>query len=272
MSSLINDLKRTIVFLGTINEKKEYQYYATGFLLDIKDEFHLVTAKHVVRDSKTGDIKDKDMIAFFNLKDGTIGHRPISDIKNAFSVDWIFHESSEVDIAIIPFGVDLEKDDVRTIPESIFLTSDKLFELYDVFFLAHQPNVLPQNKISPIIRTGVISLINTDGTFYIDAPAFPGNSRSPVFLRPSALSFDEKAFHIGGFQYGGKFVGIIGEYVPYQEVAVSIQTSRPRVVFEENTGLSRVWPVTFIKEIIESDVFKKQLERLQKESLDSMKQ
>jgi hypothetical protein len=65
-------------------------------------------------------------------------------------------------------------------------------------------------------------------------------------------------------QLGGKFVGIIGEYLPYQEVAISIQTGRPRVVFEENTGLSKVWSVTFIKEIIESSTFKQQLYKLVK--------
>lgn len=63
---------------------------------------------------------------------------------------------------------------------------------------------------------------------------------------------------------GGKFIGIVGEYVPYQEVAISNQTGRPRVVFEENTGLSKVWSVPFIKEIIESSAFKQQLGKVVK--------
>ena len=63
---------------------------------------------------------------------------------------------------------------------------------------------------------------------------------------------------------GGKFIGIIGEYLPYQEVAISTQTGRPRVVFEENTGLSRVWSVNFIREIMESNTFKQQLDKVVK--------
>ncbi len=63
---------------------------------------------------------------------------------------------------------------------------------------------------------------------------------------------------------GGKFIGIIGEYLPYQEVAISTQTGRPRVVFEENTGLSRVWSVNFIREIVESNTFKQQLDKVVK--------
>jgi predicted oxidoreductase (fatty acid repression mutant protein) len=62
---------------------------------------------------------------------------------------------------------------------------------------------------------------------------------------------------------GGKFIGIIGEYVPYREVAISAQTGRARVIFEENTGLSKVWSVDFIKEIIDSDKFKEQLKKIQ---------
>jgi len=63
---------------------------------------------------------------------------------------------------------------------------------------------------------------------------------------------------------GGKFIGIIGEYLPYQEVAISTQTGRKRVVFEENTGLSRVWSVNFIREIVESNTFKQQLDKVVK--------
>ena len=54
-------------------------------------------------------------------------------------------------------------------------------------------------------------------------------------------------------------MGIIGSYIPYEEIAVSVQTGHPRVVFEENTGLARVWSVEFIKEIMESDIFRKQI-------------
>ncbi len=57
-------------------------------------------------------------------------------------------------------------------------------------------------------------------------------------------------------------IGIIGQSVTYQEVARSTQTGRARVIFEENTGLSKVWSVDFIKEIIDSDKFKEQLDKI----------
>jgi hypothetical protein len=264
MRGLINEIKKTIVFLGKTTAEGKIQFYATGFLVNIQNIFHLLTAKHVVVDPQTGNFIDRGMVAFFNSRDGKIVSRSIDDLKAHLAVNWIFHENRDVDIAIIPFGLDPQKDDVKTIPENLFLTTDRLFELYDVFFLSYQPGIQPQKRISPVIRSGTISLINGDQTFYIDASAFPGNSGSPVFLKPSPIRFDQGGISIGGDQLGGKFVGIIGEYIPYQEVAISTQTGRPRVVFEENTGLSKVWSVTFIKEIIESSTFKQQLDNLVK--------
>lgn len=265
MRTMIDQFKKTIVFLGKPTEKpEETQFYATGFLINIQNIFHLATAKHVVVDSRTGKSTDDGMLAFFNLKDGSVSARPLNAIKTKFAVDWILHENKDVDIAILPFGLDPQKDDVKTIPDNMFLTTDRLFELYDVFFLSYQPGIRPQKRISPVIRNGIISLINDDKTFYIDASAFPGNSGSPVFLRPSPIRFDEGGVSIGGDQLGGKFIGVIGEYLPYQETAISTQTGRPRVVFEENTGLSKVWSVSFIKEIMESDTFKQQLGKVVK--------
>jgi hypothetical protein len=263
MNVMIEEIRKTIVFLGKITEGN-IQFSATGFLVEFQHIFHLVTAKHVVADPKTGSLTDTGLFAFFNSKGENIGARSFDEIKKDVGVDWIFHDNKEVDIAVIPFLLNAETDDVKVIPENMFLTVDKVSELFDVFFLSYQPGIQPQKKILPIIRTGIVSLINNDKTFYIDASAFPGNSGSPVFIKPSPITFGESSIVLGGDPVGGKFVGIIGEYVPYQEVAISTQTGRPRVIFEENTGLSKVWSYTFIKEIMESDKFKQQLDKLVK--------
>jgi hypothetical protein len=264
MKKLIEEVKKTVVFLGKIDHEGKPQFYATGFLVSVQNIYHLLTAKHVVVDMKTSELKDDEILAFFNSQDGGIASLSIKDIKRSFGVNWIFHQNAEVDIAIIPFGLDPQKDDVKVIPDNLFLLPDSLFELYDVFFLSYQPGVKFQKRVAPIIRGGTISIINEDKTFHVDASAFPGNSGSPVFLKPSPIRFDDKGISIGGDQLGGKFVGIIGEYIPYQELAISTQTGRPRVIFEENTGLSKVWSVTFIGEILKSSAFGEQLNKLVK--------
>ena len=263
----IRQNKKTIVFLGEMNKEGKIQPHATAFLVMIKNVFHLVTAKHVIMeymDGKfTGKLIDSNLLAVFNMKDGGIGWRYIAAIKNKYGVNWVFHQNENVDIAVIPFPLDPQKDDVVVIPDSMFITADRIFELYDVYFLSYQPGIEIQDRILPIIRTGTISLINKDRTFYIDGFAFPGNSGSPVFIKPLPMRFGDKgSIEVGPGPLGGAFVGIIGEYIPYQEFAISTQTKRPRVVFEENTGLSKIWSVEFIKEIMESTPFTLQLKKL----------
>ena len=137
---------------------------ATAFLVNINNVFHLVTAKHVVYNNKTGLISDDEMYMFFNTMDGAIMARSICDIKKMLKIDWIFHEDSNVDVAIIPFGLD-ENDDVLFIPDNTFLSADQLYEVHDIFFLSYQPGIKIAKKITPIIRSGTISLMNEDNTF-----------------------------------------------------------------------------------------------------------
>lgn len=268
MKELLEEIKKTVVFIGETRINRENNpediFVATGILVQIDNIFHLITAKHVVFDNEKKELKNSELWIAFNTKDNKIVKRPIKDIKKKFEVEWIFHEKDKVDLAIIPTALNPQSDDVKVINPNLFLTIEQLYELYDVFFLSFQPGIPTENVIKPVIRNGTISRINKDKSFYIDGFAFPGNSGSPVFLKPSPIRFDKGNISLGGDPWGGKFVGIIGEYLPYQEIAVSIQTGKPRVIFEENTGLSKVWSIEYLNEIIESDLFKNQLEKIKK--------
>ena len=260
----IEIIKKTCVFIGELNPKGEPEYYGTGFIVGIRGRLHLVTAKHVVMENVngqfTGKLIDSTYQVFFNKKDKSLGWHSLREIKDFFNAKWIFHKNPNVDIAIIPFGLDTLHDDMVSIPEDFFMTSERLYELYSVYFLSFQPGLQLKTKINPIFRSGSISLKNDDKTFYIDAFAFPGNSGSPVFLTPSSMRFDNPGTLNIGDPLGHKFIGIIGEYLPYQDIAISIQTKRPRVVFEENTGLAKVWSIEYLDEIIQSPDFKKQFD------------
>ena len=256
---LIKKAQKTIVFLGTLDEEKRILPCATGFLVSIDGVFHLVTAKHVVQDLKTGKSIDASMYAFNNGKEiDKVSARRLCELKDHFGTDWIFHSQADIDIAIMPFPIRPQEDDCLVIPDELFLEQDNLFELYDIFCLSFQPGTT-LTKIAPILRSGTISRMNGDGTFYIDAAAFPGNSGSPVFLKPSPIRFDQKGISIGQDKLGGKFIGVIGSYIPYNDAAYSAQTGELRVVFQENTGLSLVWSVDCIRDIIKSEQFLKQL-------------
>jgi hypothetical protein len=92
----------------------------------------------------------------FNRKNGTIGKISIKEIENQFGVRWLFHENEEVDIALIPFPINPETDDVMLISNELFGSFEKLSELYEVFYLSFQPGVSRYGRVEPIIRTGVI--------------------------------------------------------------------------------------------------------------------
>lgn len=261
MKKIINQIKESVVFLGYIGSGQE-QIVGTGFLMQIEGVFHIVTAKHVI---------DKDwqnLHVFLNSKHlNKPLAKPLSVIYNG-GHSWIRHPDPQVDIAILPFLK--EKDDkVVFIPDEMILKNiEEINELIDVFYVSFQPglnNFQQDGCVNPIIRKGVVSRMNNNNTFYIDGSAFPGNSGSPIFVLPSAVKINDDGVSIGG-PMKITLAGIMGAYIPYRDVAISQQTGNPRVIFEENTGLSLVWSAKFIDEIIHSNDFKNQINII-KESL-----
>ena len=101
-----------------------------------------------------------------------------------------------------------------------------------------------------IVRHGIIARIQDwlqghAGEFLIDSSIFPGNSGGPVFTKPEHI-------HITGTRSFAQcsLIGMVSSYVPYQESAVSTQTGKVRMTFEENSGLGVVIPVDQICETI----------------------
>ncbi len=185
--TILEQLKKTIIFLGEVYEEdggfRNHILFATGFLVDIEEITHLVTAKHVVMNQSNNRI-NKNLQVYFNKKGGGAEFLPISEIIRKFKVKWMFHKDENVDNAIIPFGSDPKTADILCITKEYFAKKDELNELSNVFYLSFQPGIPMLTKILPFVRAGVISLINPDdGIIYIDGFAFPGNSGSPVFIK-----------------------------------------------------------------------------------------
>lgn len=271
--------KQNIIVLGQLDSvfQKQNQkidtllvprFFGTGFLVEIDSIFHLVTAKHVVVNSDAYGNLDtkangKEIFGFYYDNNGQVQYRSLDTIKAKFNIDWIFHSDPQVDIAIIPFAIN-KNDNLKIIPQKDFLGTKSIFETYQVYFVSYHPAITNVNDLNPIFRIGNVSRKNKNSTLFIDAFAFPGNSGSPVFLSPSPIRFDSNTFNIGSDPLGDKFIGIIGAYIPYEEVAVSTQTQRPRVIFQENSGLALIWTVDFINEIINSKKMQDQLKNIKK--------
>jgi V8-like Glu-specific endopeptidase len=237
--------KKTIVYLGVEDKNHNPVFLGTGFLLSYKGYLYVVTAKHVV-DGLYKNYKDDDITFFLNTKEGGGQIIKMDWIVRRSNAKWIF--SKRYDVAIMPF-VAMNNIDYKSIPENFLVTSEDLIELQDVFYISYQPGIESPGKITPIVRSGSVSIINEDGGFVLDAFVFPGNSGSPVFIKPNIFD-DEKAK-----TESCKLIGIVGAYLPYQDVAISAQTNRPRIVFEENTGLAIISPAQALKSIFETDEF-----------------
>ncbi|MBN1688241.1 MAG: trypsin-like peptidase domain-containing protein [Candidatus Omnitrophica bacterium] len=259
---LLPEIKKAVVFLGVLDSSGKPIVNATGFLVRYEEHAYLTTAKHVVYNSETNEFQDEDQVALVNLKSGKVSARAIQELKKRFRIEWIFHEDPAVDLAILPFPINAEQDAVKVVPDRLFLEAASVHELADVFFLSSHPGMIETQPLRPVIRMGGVSLVEGDKTFYIDAASFPGSSGSPVFLKPSPFNFSDRGMTLSTKNIGIECIGIVGEFIHYSEVAVSAQTGRPRVVFEQNTGMSRVWSVEYLQDIFQSKAFKKQHQSL----------
>ena len=102
-----------------------------------------------------------------------------------------------------------------------------------------------------IARSGSIARIRdaisgSTTSFLVDAFVFPGNSGGPVVLKPESIA-------VGGAKpiRLAYLIGVVAGYVTYKDVAVSMQTKRPRVIFEENSGLTAVYPIDFVEQAVQ---------------------
>lgn len=251
---VLRDVKKSILYLGEDGPEGPLAS-ATGFVIDVGNVNYLVTARHVIV-RPDGSRRDENMKAYFNLKTGAVGSRSIALVRAQTGCDWVMTPDPSIDIALTPIGINATTDDILRVPPEIWKPMADVPETTELLFIAYQPNAGYANRVAPVIRTGMLSRINDDKTFYMDGPAFPGNSGSPVFVRPvPARYLSNGNISVGPDPLAFSFVGVVGEYVPYIDSAVSPQTDRVRITFEENTGLTRVWSTDSIHALIGSPTF-----------------
>ena len=104
-----------------------------------------------------------------------------------------------------------------------------------------------------IVRQGCIGRISDllDNpqveSYLVDAFTFPGNSGGPVVSATSLNSI------LGTKSQNASYlIGVVKGFLPYQDVAFSKQTGRPRIAFEENSGLTEVIPIDYVEETIQA--------------------
>lgn len=257
-----------VVAIGSVDSQNKTSWVASGFLYGhhtptkeapTRYTVFLVTNRHVFEGLhqvfvRFNPRKPDEPACLYSVPLLDVNDKPI----------WLSHPNEEIDVAVIPINYQrLKKEAMQA---NYFLSNmhvanvQKLNELGIIegdfaYVLGFPMGIVGTTRNTVIARSGTIArirdaLTNDNNEFLIDAFVFPGNSGGPVVSKPEALAIEgtkrQKASYL---------IGIVKQYVPYKDVAISLQTKRPRVVFEENSGLAAVHPIDFVQEII-----KKQLE------------
>ena len=238
---------------------------ATGFLVgkfykeesDAKNYFvFLVTNKHVLKDKKS-------IIVRFNPKSSSESAAldfSISLLDEGNKPKWVGHPNEDIDVAAIAINTKTLRDMDRKYdyfkPEHIINIKDAATEGISegsfVYALGYPMGIVDPDRQYVISKSGTIARIRDAfegkrNEFIIDISIFPGNSGGPVVSKPELTGLEgTKAFP------KCSLLGMIKGYIPYKDIAISQQTKRPRVIFEENSGLASVITSDFIIETIET--------------------
>lgn len=248
--------------------RMQWQTTGTGFFYGflVKDdgestkreyEIYLVTARHVVANRNNLKARLNPQSAGTAGKEFEVPTNPPPGQNT-----WFFHPDPLIDIAAVRvnynelmssgFAVNFFAQDDHTTDRSQ-MQSQGTGAGDSVFVLGFPMGLAGQQRNYVIVRQGVIARIsemldNASTTFMVDSFVFPGNSGGPVVSRP-------EAFAIEGSQPVPKatLIGVVTQSRNYVDTALSQQTNRPRISFEENAGLADVLPIDYVNEAIAAD-------------------
>ncbi len=252
-----------VVALGIEGPSSDRKWIASGFLYghyiaDNEDgtkayKVYLVTNRHVFE-------KLSRIYLRFNPRTNEPAREYTLNLLNENGAPlWFPHPNAEIDVAIIPINFNLLQEHAMQVAyfqsDQHVANVDKLNELEIIegdfaYVLGFPMGLVGGERNTVIVRSGSIArirdaLVRANPEYLIDAFVFPGNSGGPVVSKPEALAIQGTKSQSAAY-----LIGIVKSYVSYQDVAVSLQSKRPRVIFEENSGLAAVHPIDFVQEAI----------------------
>ena len=253
----------TVVAIGIGDNPNNRHWIGTGFIYgnlagkndDGGSQYRtwLITNKHVLSGFNKIFVK-------FNSEQGSDSKDyDIPLIARNGRPKWVGHPNENVDVATMSVSPKFLQEEERRF--SFFRSDNHVFtksqmleegitEGDGVFVLGFPIGWVSQERQYVICRGGHIARIRdfledkaTD--YLINATVFPGNSGGPVIISPSVTA-------IQGTKSVSKacLIGLVKAYMPYRDIAVSQQTQKARITFEENSGLAVVEPVDAIIETI----------------------
>ena len=246
-------------------ERDQTKWIASGFLyarvlsqLNEQTTFvaFLVTNRHVLEGRTNAKLRFNPQANDDNAREYDLILADAEDHKL-----WTPHPDSNVDVGVIAVNYELLQQQAMRV-SCVFppnhsapvehLRASGIAEGDSVFVLGFPMGLVGERRNTVIVRQGCIASIRDvlDGSaksFLVDAVVFPGNSGGPVVTRPEVIAITGTSIH-----NDARVIGVVASYVPYTDVAISTQTQRPRVTFEENSGLTSVYCIDAIEEAIDA--------------------
>ncbi len=250
-----------VVAIGVLLPNGNKHWIGTGFIVGRKEDdnkdlstFYMITNKHVIE-------KQQEVLFRFNSLSENTPHDYQVPLYDNGIPGFTLHPDDKVDIVAIQLlpmtlikdqsawgAFDLE-DNTLTLQE---MQETGVEEGSLVYALGFPMNLVEDIK-TPICRLGCISRIknafiekSNKTTFLVDAEVFPGNSGGPIINRPEIISLDGTPVN-----NRASLIGILSAYIPYKNILISQQTGEAQMVQTENSGLTVVYPVDRIKEVVE---------------------
>lgn len=251
---------KSVVALGNREPNGAVTWIASGFFFgqwigdlgEGRADFatYLVTNRHVAHRLTHPVLRANSKEPLRQVVDVNLGIAPRA---------WTYHPDDSIDIAVTPIGLgglldaELDLDFFRS--NSSALNSgqmrDQGLSAGDGIFLLGFPfSLVSEPGSTAIVRGGCIAslmdgIAGHESDFLVDVASFPGNSGGPVINRPEVTAIAGTSAVSSAFLIGVNFAS-----VPYEDLAVSHQTGRPRVSFQENSGLACILFVDRISETI----------------------
>lgn len=214
-------------FTGQIEKRRDLS--GAGVLMKT-DRYILVTAKHVVFD-ENGKLFP-NLCFWGNRTDGNEFERSFTELSEKWpKLKWIAHPNPAIDIAAAIVGLDLEKESIAFVTLEDFEEVTNIKKGMDIYYLGFPLDFGSSYGSNPMLRKGIVALKESkDNFFYIDATVAPGNSGGPVFTVQNDIP---------------KFLGLVSSFKPF---------FRGGQYF--HAGIGVVYPVDWVKELLESKEFK----------------
>lgn len=269
MSLISENILKSVVSIGFKDqESKQSSWIGTGFLYgdyvksvdDKTNQYmvYLVTNKHVIN-VLNNEAKHEGFVKMNPIGLDTAKEFKLKVADKDSNHLWLEHDDPEIDLALVQVNIRLLNENKI---EYSFFTSDQdvldinqmkienITEGDDIVLLGYPLNLVGIERNYVIARGGIIAriqdtLAGREKTFLVDAQNFPGNSGGPVILKPTSLCLKGTRPHLRPM-----LIGVVKSYIPYQEVALSTQSGRARMIFEENSGLAIAETTNSIKEVL----------------------